>query len=124
MKTRILLVEDETLIRVILAETLADEGYDVAAAADGDAAIALLDGPDGFAAVVTDIHMPGTRDGVAVSRHARKKHPDIPVIYVTGRPDALRELGRMTARDTLLRKPVLPSQVIRTLQHHAVQPSA
>ena len=68
---RVLVVEDEELIRLILAEVLADEGYQVVEAGTGDEAVRLIDGPDGFHAVITDIHMPGTRDGIAVGHHAR-----------------------------------------------------
>ncbi len=86
---RILVVEDEDLIRIILAEVLADEGFHVSEASTGDEAVVLINSPDGFHAVVTDIHMPGTRDGIAVGQHARSHHPTIPVIYCTGRPDVL-----------------------------------
>jgi CheY-like chemotaxis protein len=86
----VFVVEDQDLIRMILAEVLNDEGFHVVQASAGDEAAALIDGLDGFQAVVTDIHMPGERDGIAGSRHARRRHPTIPVIYCTGPPDALR----------------------------------
>ena len=113
---RVLVVEDEELIRLILAEVLADEGFHVVEAGTGDEAAALLDGPDGFHAVVTDIHMPGGRDGLAVGRHARSRHPDIPVVYCTGRPDVLNDAGPLGRRDALVRKPYVPSQIVMVLQ--------
>ena len=76
----------------------------------------MIDGPDGFHAVVTDIHMPGERDGIAVGRHARRRHPAIPVIYCTSRPDALNGAGLLGQRDVLVRKPYAPSQVVAILR--------
>ena len=114
--SRVLVVEDEELIRLILAEVLADEGYRVVEAGTGDEAAGLLDGPDGFHAVVTDIHMPGGRDGIAVGRHARRRHPAIPIVYCTGRPDALAGAGPLGPSDTLVRKPYVPSQIVTILK--------
>lgn len=114
---RVLVVEDEELIRLILAEVLADEGFHVVEASTGDQAVVLMDGEDKFHAVVTDIHMPGRRDGLAVGRFARRRHPGIPVIYCTGRPDALTEAGPLGPTDTLVRKPYVPSQIVTLLQN-------
>jgi len=115
-RERVLVVEDQNLVRIILAEVLNDEGFQVVEASTGDEAVVLIDCPDGFHAVVTDIHMPGERDGVAVGRHARRRHPAIPVIYTTGRPDALNGAGPLGHRDVLVRKPYAPSQVVVALR--------
>jgi len=116
-RERVLVVEDQNLVRIILAEVLNDEGFQVVEASTGDEAVVLIDCPDGFHAVVTDIHMPGERDGIAVGRHARRRHPAIPVIYTTGRPDALSDAGPLGHRDVLVRKPYAPSQVVVALRH-------
>ena len=113
---RVLVVEDEELIRLILVESLMDEGFHVIEAGTGDEAAELIDGPDGFHAVVTDIHMPGKRDGIAVGRHVRSRHPQTPVIYCTGRPDALHGAGPLRDRDMLVRKPYIPSQIVTALR--------
>ncbi len=112
-RERVLIVEDEELIRLMLVEVLGDEVFE---ASTGDEAAKLIDSPDGFQAVVTDIHMPGERDGIAVGRHARRRHPRIPVIYCTGRPDALNGAGTLGHRDVLVRKPYVPSQVVVALR--------
>ena len=121
-RRRILVVEDEELIRVVLAEVLADEGFHVVEAGSGDEAAGLLDGPDGFQAVVTDIHMPGARDGIAVGRHARARDPGVPMVYVTGRLDAMAAAGPLGPGDALLPKPYLPSQVLATLRRLLREP--
>ncbi len=114
---RILVVEDEDLIRRILTETLADEGYLVVEASTADEAAELLvKAQDGFAAVITDIHTPGMRDGIEVGRCAHEQDPDIAVIYVTGRPDAMQAVGGLAPKDAFLRKPYLPSQILALLR--------
>jgi CheY-like chemotaxis protein len=54
---RILVVDDEHVVREIIVETLIDEGHDVLQAPSGDTALLLLDDPDDIAALVTDLHM-------------------------------------------------------------------
>jgi DNA-binding NtrC family response regulator len=87
---RILLAEDEFIIRWVLTEALRDAGFDVLEAADGEAALQLVEDPDPIAVVVTDFHMPGA-NGVAVAHGARQRHPDIPVVLITGRPDLVSD---------------------------------
>jgi DNA-binding NtrC family response regulator len=87
---RVLLAEDEFIIRWVLTEALRDAGFEVLEAADGEAALQLMEHPDPIAAVVTDFHMPGA-DGVAVAHRARQHHPDIPVVLITGRPDLVSD---------------------------------
>ena len=113
---RILLVEDEALIRVIVAESLADAGYEVVQAENGEAAVLLLNDIGQLDVLLTDIQMPGSIDGNAVALAAKERHPGLPVIYVTGRPDTLH--NSMSRSDAFIRKPFGPNEVltlIRTL---------
>ena len=111
--TCILLVEDESLIRLILAEKLTKAGFTVREAASGGQALAeITAGADRLSLLITDVHMPGDVDGTEVARQLRARRPDIPVIYTTGRPDALDELGSFGGRDVLLTKPFAPSELI------------
>ena len=113
---RVLIVEDEILIRLILAESLADEGLQVTDAANGAAAAALIDQADGFQLLLTDMQMPGLLDGAAVARHARQRHPGIAVIYMTGRPEVLSGIGALGPRDAFLRKPFAPSDLMAVIR--------
>jgi CheY-like chemotaxis protein len=113
----ILLVEDEALIRLILAEELTDAGFEVREAAGGSQALTEIAAEaDRFVLLVTDIHMPGSVDGTEVARHLRARRPDIPIIYTTGRPDALRDLGLPGRRDVVLAKPFLPSDLVSAVR--------
>jgi DNA-binding response OmpR family regulator len=117
VKLRIMLVEDEFLIRLTLAEALAEEGYEVIEAESGDEALAALDaagGPIGL--MLTDIQLPGSLDGRALAGRVRERQPGLPVIFMSGRPDALPDAGG--APQMMVAKPYLPSDIcaaVRTL---------
>jgi len=81
---RILLCEDEHLIRMLLADMLADEGHHVVEASSAEAA--LQHDLDSIDVLVTDIGLPDG-SGVELAQAMRLRRPDLPVIYATGRPD-------------------------------------
>jgi two-component system response regulator MprA len=100
----VLLVDDDAPIRRMLERTLAAEGYDVVAAADGGAALAHVERslPD---LIVLDVAMPGM-DGLAVTRRLRAKGLAVPILLLTAR-DALAErvAGLDAGADDYLVKP-------------------
>ncbi len=105
MATRILLVEDEQLLRESLAQLLGEEGYEVVQAADGKAGYdAVLAEP--FDLVLTDIRMP-VMDGIALLKNLQQVIPQTPVIVITafGTVESAVSAMRMGAADYLL-KPV------------------
>ncbi len=113
----ILLVEDEPLIRVIVAEELVEAGFEVCEAEDSDQASALIEKqPGAFTLLVTDIHVPGNLDGIEVACLLRERRPEIPVVYITGRPGALNFMGRLGDRDALVAKPFTPSQLLAVVR--------
>lgn len=86
---RILVVEDELLIRLALSDGLRDAGYQVIEACSGDEAAEALGTvrPD---LVISDVRMPGSLDGIALLAIVRREFPELPVIIVSGhlRPSA------------------------------------
>jgi two-component system response regulator MprA len=100
----VLLVDDDAPIRRMLERTLTAEGYDVAAVADGGAALAQVERslPD---VIVLDVAMPGM-DGLAVTRRLRAKGLAVPILLLTAR-DALAErvAGLDAGADDYLVKP-------------------
>lgn len=113
---RILLVEDEFLIRLILSEALVEAGYDVREAENGDEAAEIIDSQTDFDVLVTDIQMPGATDGIALAVLIRARHPGIPVVYMTGRPDVMRNARRLDDREAFISKPYGPAEVLSTIQ--------
>jgi CheY-like chemotaxis protein len=113
----VLLVEDEWLIRTIMSEELIDAGFEVTSVETGDEALTLLNGPRGwFTVLVTDIHMPGLTDGIRLARIVRAQFPNVPIIYTTGRPDALDRAGLPGGRISTLVKPYKPSRLIEAVR--------
>lgn len=81
-RPRILVVDDEAVIRDLLSKTLALAEYDVDLAPDGRHALERLRIIP-YDLVITDLKMPGI-DGLSVIREARRLKADIPVIIITG----------------------------------------
>ena len=81
---RILAVDDEEVIRILLKEILSDEGYEVATVSDGQEAIEVLE-RERFDLVMTDLVMPRA-NGIEVLHTSKRVNPGCPVIVITGYP--------------------------------------
>ena len=79
---RILLVEDRDALRRLLERALAQEGYQVDAAADGEEGIRLV-GERPYDLVLTDLMLPGA-SGLEVLAASRARQPRVPVVVLTG----------------------------------------
>ena len=101
---RILVVEDEFLIRLTLVEALGDEGFEVLEAETGDAALPILQSDPDITLLLTDIQLPGVLDGRRLAALAREGRPELPVLFMTGRPDPAAEAGA-SALDRYIAKP-------------------
>ena len=107
---RVLVVEDEFLIRLTLAEALADEGFHVIEADTGDGALAVAETDPNITLLLTDIQLPGKLDGRALAETLRRRTPDLPVIFMTGRPTAGPAPGP-SDRDVFILKPYTLSEI-------------
>lgn len=76
----ILVVEDEFLIRFMLADSLRDIGYEVLEAADGGEGFDILSSGQLVDLLVTDVRMPGGIDGMELTRRSKSLAPGRPVI--------------------------------------------
>ena len=109
---RLLLVEDEFLIRLMLAEALTEEGYEVVEAADADEAMAAFTAGGPWGALLTDVQLPGPIDGHELASRLRARVPGLPILYMTGRPEPL---GPERSREVVVGKPFSPSEICRVL---------
>jgi two-component system, response regulator PdtaR len=81
-----LVVEDEALVRFDLAQRLQAEGYTTFEAANAAEAIAVLEAHPEIRVVFTDIQMPGTMDGLALSHYIRHRWPPTIIVVSSGQP--------------------------------------
>jgi two-component system, response regulator PdtaR len=107
----ILVAEDEWLIRMEIVRALADEGFNVVEAQHAAEAIEHLNlhGAD-VRILFTDIHMPGTMDGVGLAHHTRANWPLIGLILTSG--IASPKLHELPDGSRFLPKPYQPEHVL------------
>lgn len=101
--TRVLVVDDEPIVRELECAVLDLAGYETVGVSSGDKAVDLLDG-DRFDLVVTDVTMPGL-DGFGLLAHVVGHHPGLPVLLVTGAVDRAHALASAQGAAGVLYKP-------------------
>ena len=101
---RALIAEDDVLIRMDLAQTLRDAGWQVIEAGSADEALNVLARDPQFHLLITDVHMPGTHSGLDLAKRAKESHCHMKVVVTSGeyRPDTADPLSF----DLFLPKPV------------------
>jgi CheY-like chemotaxis protein len=108
---RVLVVEDEPLVRDVICDDLRDAGFRVDEAGDGDAALAKLHADHDI--LLTDIRLPGHLNGWDIAERAREVAPDIRVLYLTGYTP---QVPRMVPGGRLLAKPCTGSQLLAVIR--------
>jgi two-component system chemotaxis response regulator CheY len=110
---KILLAEDESIVQLVLSETLAENGHEVVAAHNGERALALME--PGIELIVSDLMMPrmGGAEWVAEARR-RSGVGNVPVIFMSALP--LSPEAR-TLSSHFLRKPFHTNLLIKAVQH-------
>lgn len=113
---RLLVVEDDELVRELLGLAAADAGLQTILARDDRTAVAAIEAFGGrdLMGIVTDIDLGGGRDGWFVADFARAHAPEIPVIYVSG-AGGHGWARRGVAGSLFLGKPITPHLVIDAL---------
>lgn len=112
----ILVVDDDSAIRDTERQILADSGFRVTEARDGDEALRAVD-IEQPALVVLDVQMPGV-DGPEFARALRKRLRRVPLVILTGVEDPKREADRCNA-EAFLRKPFDADELVRVVRRFA-----
>ncbi|KLK90542.1 hypothetical protein AA309_25135 [Microvirga vignae] len=81
----ILVVEDEPLVRIFIADFLEEAGFTVFEAVNADEAIALLEARPDVQAVITDIDMPGSMNGLALTKVIHQRWPRLGIVVTSSR---------------------------------------
>lgn len=112
---KILVADDEVKIGRLLAQALRDQGYQVTAVNDTQAAWeAIVQNPPDF--LITDLKLPPT-DGIVLMRQAHVKFPQLPVVMITGFDEADTEaLARQAGAKGFFGKPLDLTQVCATVR--------
>jgi DNA-binding NtrC family response regulator len=110
----ILVVEDETLIRMFAVATLQDAGFWVLEARDGAEALEILARNPDICLLVTDVRMPGRIDGLALVARVQRDHPAIRTIVVSGNA-SIQEAVKAGAAGYLA-KPYMAHAMVRAVQ--------
>jgi CheY-like chemotaxis protein len=86
----ILIVEDEALIRMDAADTIADSGFPTFEAGSADEALSLMERHDDILVLFTDIEMPGSMNGLALAARVRERWPQVRIIIASGAVEVKR----------------------------------
>ena len=105
-KAAILVVEDETLIRLWAADLLEENGFSVLEAEDADAALKVLESRPDVKLLFTDVQMPGSLNGMELAREVHARWPHILLVITSGRERPTRARFLMTVAS-------LPSRTLR-----------
>ncbi|WP_425994979.1 response regulator [Afipia sp. DC4300-2b1] len=110
---RVLVVEDETLIRADIVKSLQIAGFDVLESANADEAIQMLERNSDIRLVFTDIDMPGSMSGLKLAAAVRDRWPPIKIIATSGHFKI--HDGDLPKDARFLPKPYQPEQIISAI---------
>ncbi len=112
---RVLMVDDDGMVREMLAGEMEANGFLVTTAADGPAALALIDAGQVTDLLITDYAMAGM-NGLALITETRRRRPGLPALLLTGFAETRAEEALASAQDrltVLLRKPIAGEDLAR-----------
>jgi CheY-like chemotaxis protein len=113
----ILVVEDDTLLRMHALEMIEEAGFEVLEASNADEAIKLLETRLDIAVVFTDIDMPGSMNGLKLAHAVANRWPPIRIVATSGHFQ-MRD-GDLPEGGLFIAKPYLSQQILSTLRRLA-----
>jgi len=121
----ILIVEDEDDLRKLVVETFSDAGFEVMEACNGSVASNIIQQRSDLQALLTDVHMPGGPEGIALARQVWKSRPKCVILITSGL--AQPKMGDLPASMCFIRKPYRGSKLVRLIRdmmEQQAQPNA
>lgn len=116
----VLVVEDETLVRMTALAIIEDSGFEAIAACNADEAIRALETHGDIGAVFTDVQMPGQMDGIKLAEVVRNRWPAVALLVTSGKGQVLE--SELPNGGRFLAKPYLPFQVETVLRELLEKP--
>jgi DNA-binding NtrC family response regulator len=115
----VLVVEDEILIRLMIADALRAQGITVIEASNADEALRVLQSPLPIQLLLTDIHLPSALDGLALAHAARAARPGLKLIVASSEP-AGNELTGLA--DAFFAKPFVLTTMVERVRSLLAEP--
>ena len=112
--TSLLIVEDETILRMATAHQFREGGFFVNEASNGDEAVAMLQSFSNIDAVFSDVRMPGTLDGIGLAKWIKLHYPNIRMFLTSGTLEAFPT--NETVADGYFPKPYVTAEVERAIK--------
>jgi CheY-like chemotaxis protein len=112
----ILVVEDEVLVRMVIADYLRECGYRVIEAGSAEEAITVLTSPEPVDIVFSDVQMPGEMDGFGLATWVRRNQPWLKVLLTSGNARAATTAGDLCEEGPLEQKPYHPQTILTRIQ--------
>lgn len=114
---KILLVEDDPLVREFVLSLVSSLGYNVISAGNGPEALAILDHHTDFDLLFTDIVMPGGINGRELAEQMRKRYPRIPVLFTSGYTESAALRGyKLGGSEVMVSKPYRRNDLARKIR--------
>jgi CheY-like chemotaxis protein len=115
---RVLIVDDEDSMRMLVARAIAMDGHEILTAADGAEALEILsNGQNAFDLLLTDIQMP-VMDGIALALTAARDLPDLTILLMTGFADQRERASGLNAiAHDIITKPFSVADIRSAVAH-------
>ena len=112
----VLVVDDEVLVRMVIADYLRECGYRVLEAGSAEDAVAILNSQMKVDIVFTDLELPGRSSGLELARWIRKRHPDMRVIVTSGVYSSAELAGEWCEAGPPIVKPYASDAVVERIR--------
>ncbi len=109
---RVLVIDDEPTVRLLIVDTLDELGYACEEAGDGPSALRILDTSLKIDLLITDVGLPGGMNGRQIAERARQLRPDLKIMFITGYAEnAVLNHGHIERGMQVLTKPFAVSDL-------------
>jgi CheY-like chemotaxis protein len=112
----VLVVEDDVLVRTVVAAYLRECGFDVVEAGSADEAIRVLEADIQVDIVFSDVNMPGSMDGFGLAQWLRREHPGLKIILTSGAGRTAKEARELCGHGPILAKPYAHADLERQIR--------
>jgi CheY-like chemotaxis protein len=117
----VLVVEDNTIIRMGAVDLVVSAGYEAIEARDADEAIRILESRSDIDLVFTDVQMPGSMDGIKLAHYIRERWPPVKLILASG--NAILEESILPTGSGFFAKPYVEHAIMDTMASMLAAPN-